>query len=146
MGENDFSGVWALVATAGGKFIGQCKGTSHEDIIGKIEQSSNGWIHLSDTYEYTSALMPVQGPQGPGMQRAIHCLPIGATSNAVTIWVKPVSILFFEEMQAEDRNEYKNLVTRARQLAIQSRAQKAGISLAGLQVPEEFNPNKIKRG
>jgi hypothetical protein len=57
-----------------------------------------------------------------------------------------VSILFFEEMQEDDRNEYKNLVTRARQLAIQSRAQKAGISLAGLQVPEEFNPNKIKRG
>jgi hypothetical protein len=114
--------------------------------MSKIEEDSNEWIHLSDAYEYTSALMPVQGPQGPSMQRAIHCLPVGATSNAVTIWVKPVSILFFEEMQEDDRNEYKNLVTRARQLAIQSRAQKAGISLAGLQIPEEFNPNKIKRG
>jgi hypothetical protein len=136
-------GVWAIVMTAGGNYIGQIDHVelpewpsenvkmAIKDILVDLE---NGCIlTLNYPQEYQSMLIPQPTPQGVHFNRMIQAYSIGRCLDieATKIHLTPENILFLNDMSVSDRAWYKELIMTGIRTAVESRAQAAGILTPG---------------
>lgn len=120
-GSDFWSGSWAAVTAGAKSYIGK--------VVGGQSLELDRFL-LDPAYELIVLNIPIQTPQGVALQKLVNCVPIGATSNDVKIYVQPTDVMYLDDLKESDRVEYKKLVEGARQVAIASRAGKAGIQLA----------------
>jgi len=140
MGTDD--GVWAVVVTAGAKYIGALQPSGkYRDQAGMSPASAmqevmtTGWIRMEPVYEFNSMIIPQQTPHGLAMGRNIGAFPLGLNSHPHTIRVKPTDIWLFADMKEEDQFKYKKLVESANQMARESRMRDAGLVSASPALP-----------
>jgi hypothetical protein len=128
MGDEQSEGLWALIITSGGKFIGEIDSTKDE----MTELMANaGFITLKNAYEVSVNLIPIPTPNGIMMQREVGCTPLIMTLHGAPLHVKPVAVQFFDEMHDLDAAGYKRLAGDADKAAVKARAAIAGITTAG---------------
>jgi hypothetical protein len=137
-------GIWAIVITPGGKYIGQ---------LYDIEDSSE--LHSEDEYlerltvglrfplEFASMFVPkqVHGPNGQPMMaydRIIQAYPISRCYDVekLEIAVQPVDLIFFNRMSRNDRDWHKDLIRAGIRGAVEAR-----IRASGLLVPSASTPD-----
>lgn len=127
----EFNGVWAIVTTAGGQFIGEINSTpDHEswdenEVMEEIRV--NDWIFMKPVYEFT--ILMGQGPHG--FVRSPKGFPVSICMRDVGKWIKPTGITFFSDMEVSDQNTHKSLVEETRKSIMVSRAQAAGLHTGG---------------
>lgn len=128
----NFDGVWAIVKTAGGSYIGRVTKTENYSFANSwrdiLEASEEGqFLFLKPAFEYT-ALMGAT-PSGP--QRLPLITPVSVCLHPIGIWLRVTGFVFFDDMHEDDVKEHKGMITAAMdQLTIQ-RAEKNGISIEG---------------
>lgn len=130
--DSEFDGLWAVVTSAGGRYIGRIASQSRDSAV---QETENGeMMTLNPVYELAIIQIPVQSPRGIVMQRDIRALPLGANLENHTVHTKPTDIWFLQDMQERDQLEYKNIVNDAIRTAQNARATRAGLHTA-VQLP-----------
>jgi hypothetical protein len=134
------NGVWAIVITAGAKYIGELADvSSREEALERMDQGLH--IRIEPAYEYHSMMIP----QPQGIQRVVQALPVGACTHDIGIYTVPADIIFFEDMEESDLSQHKNMVKAARELMMGANAQKAGLQIARPgQMPPGMPPGGLK--
>lgn len=139
-------GIWAIVATAAGKYIGQLIAIGNDD--GKeftrsamtknyfIEHLTNP-IRMKWPMEFSSMMIPahVDTPMGPqiAINRQINAAPIGRCNNveSLTIVVTPVDLIFFDDMSATDAEWHRNLIRNTLNRLLEMRLAESNIIIPG---------------
>lgn len=118
--SDDFN-LWAVVLTGNNKFIGN-------PVSDELDE--NGMLLLSEVYEISVQLIPQ--PVGPGriaLHREIAAVPFINTLEEGSLWVRPDAVQWMKDLKPGDVNRYKRLVTQARELCVQTRAQESNLAI-----------------
>lgn len=116
--------------------------TGERAVIGRLAEDKNveeimkgSFVELAEAFDYQCGLQQVQHPETgqAGLVKGSICSSLDSTAGPVPLYLSTagLQLYFFSEMQSGDRAEYKRLVENARKQALQSRAQRTGISLPG---------------
>lgn len=126
--------VWAVVITAGGKYIGGIE-KSQDHVISQWMNSKP--IRLNPAYELAMVTVPMQDRKTGQMslQRECRALPLGLNTEDHAIYCIPSDIWFIDDMKERDAIKYKNLALGASKMAETARAQESGIVVPTQGVP-----------
>lgn len=127
-------GTWAIVITAGSKYIGRLshheydiRGTAIVDYIGKP-------LKMCPALEFSSIVIPRQAPTPDGrmeiqFDRVIKAGPISRCWDIMkmTVRVTPCDLILFSEMGESDREWHKELVRTGIRTATEQRARESNI-------------------
>lgn len=127
-------GVWAIVITPGGKYIGQVFDTDDDRYLTEEHLSERLAVKLKYPLEFASMFMPKQvaGPNGQPMMvydRIIqaYCISRCYDVEELEITVQPTDYIFFSRMSKNDREWHKDLVRTGIKGAVEARARASGL-------------------
>ena len=129
MGDEQEHDLWAVVVTAGGRFLGNitdCK--DPQEAFDDIEAGK--LIQLEDACEVMVNLIPVPVQGGVQMKREIGATPFMMTLHGAPLHVKPIAIQFLDDMHKLDAAGYKRLAGDAKKMAETVRLAMANIKVA----------------
>lgn len=135
MGDAEISGLWVVISTTGNKeHIGKLTGytTIQREQAEEDFEKGKSFV-LSPVFDFFSPLTPVQQQQGGpmGWQRSPVVTPHGFTTSPKTsLRVHASSILFFDELENDDRHLYESFVKETLQQMDVQRAKRSGLTLA----------------
>jgi hypothetical protein len=129
MEESTSDGIWGVVISPGGKYVGKIQGSDKDEITRGL---SNGLLlKLHPVYELSVMMIPVRTSDGGmGMSRQIQALPLGLNTYDLTVCTKASDVWFFDDMSKEDHRKYKDLVGTAIKVMQAERAKESNILLA----------------
>lgn len=135
MAEESDEGIWALIFTAGARYVGKVMSVSLKDeelVINTLEKLDTGVaLKLMPAFDLSIQMIPI--PIGPGkmaMQREVSAGPVGLTLDEAPVYMVASSIQFFDDMKPADKARYKRLVEQAVALCINARLQESGLTTA----------------
>jgi hypothetical protein len=128
MGDEQEHNLWAVVVTAGGKFIGNIGAKTDNEVLKVIKDG--GFIKLYEACEVMVNLIPVPVEGGVQMRREVGATPFMMTLHGAPLHVKPVAVQFLDDMHELDAAGYKKLAGDAKKMADAVRLAMAGIKVA----------------
>jgi len=124
----DFNeGTWGIFYLNNKNIIGKTD-IRKPSAIGAITTGES--IRITQAFEMIVTTIPVQGPQGIGMQRMVNCAPVDHSLGPATVNAKVIGIHFFDDMNDDNRKRHESLIKDAVEKSIAASAARAGISLA----------------
>lgn len=125
--------VWVVVATFGARYVGRVVDVDGEpvDLTDHSDHVTARRLTLCPAYELFTPMQPVRGPDGSmGVTRSALLLPLDLTTQPARLHVQHIaSLLFFTDLDPNDRRQYEHLVQQADQSALQQRAGRAGLTM-----------------
>jgi len=139
MGKEYFE-IWVVASSGGKNFIGRVMldsirglwADAKNERLGpaKEEILNASVIKLNPAYDFFSPLRPVQTREGNvGYTRDPLVTPLDFIFHDVPLYIRPTSLIFFDDMHDEDRQFYETLIQQAEQQKQASRAHRAGLSV-----------------
>lgn len=130
-------GLWAIAATAAGKYVGQLWGADH---VGATKDKEYFVSHLTNpmkmkwALEFSSNLVPravrtADGGQAVVFDRNIqvnsigHCLDV----ERLVIYITPVDLFFLDDMSKFDKDWHQNMIRDGVRNTLSLRLREAGI-------------------
>jgi hypothetical protein len=122
----EYVGKWAVVDVGTGVYIG------------RVVSEEGGDIQLSPVFDYVSRLVR----NGNSVARDSMVFPhdLCTSFNANLIVKNALTVMYLDDMDDSDREQYEVLIKRGADLLMAARASKSGITLTG-QMPNN-QPNK----
>ena len=136
---------WVIVKSATSGYLGRIRGNGialsklasskdralgdfKEKVLERIE--ADKVVELCPCFDFMAPLRPVQRPDGQvAFQRDPVVVPFDFTTQATSVYVKIVSVMFCGDLQGADRALYLNFVQQSLDMALRARAQSAGLEL-----------------
>lgn len=135
------SGTWAVVVSGTNKWIGKFANKRYE----VVERFGEGWsLTLDNALDFIAMTMPLRNRDGSlaGVSKDPVVMPLDFTTYPMRLTVRAEAIYFFEDMQKEDQETYKQFVEMANDQMLQSRAARAGLILGGTDAGHPQKPGR----
>lgn len=117
MQPNFEAGFWLVAGCGGKKYIGRARG----------ERAISGPMYLDEAVELITMVLPVQGPQGMGINRIVICQPIDGCAGPSTIELVADYCHWFADMNDDDLRRHKGIVETGLAQMTESRARESGL-------------------
>ena len=119
---SDNGGLWAVVQTAAGTYIGKLTGEKRE-----------GREQMKEALLYTSKEIPVPGPQGVAVHHMNILRSFGPVLNPLSAWVTPINVIYFNDLEPADREAMQTFIKEGQRGLQEARASRAGIATPNVQ-------------
>lgn len=121
-------GTWAVVVAGSNKWIGRFNDKRY-DVVQSWARGN--LLTLDNALDFISMTLPMRNRDGSlaGIGRDPVVMPLDFTTHPMRLLVKADAIYFFEDMQKEDQETYKQFVEAANDQMVKSRASRAGLLL-----------------
>ena len=134
------TGIWAIVITPGGKYIGQLHDADDPDPAHSEDHFTERLtVKMKFPLEFASMFVPKQvpGPNGQPLMvfdRVIqaYCLSRCYDVEKLEITLQPSDFVFFNRMSRNDRDWHKDLIRTGIKGAVEARAKASGLLLPGV--------------
>jgi hypothetical protein len=127
MQPNFEAGVWLVAGCGGKKYVGKARERKPVEPAGS--NVATGHMYLDEAIELITMVMPVQGPQGMGINRIVICQPIDGCSGPSTIEIVADYCHWFMDMNSDDLRRHKGIVEAGLAQMTEARAREAGLVL-----------------
>lgn len=125
MQPNFEAGFWLVAGCGGKKYIGKVREHSPVETAGV--DTGTGHMRLDEAVELIAMVMPVQGPQGMGINRIVICQPIDGCAGPSTIEIVADYCHWFCDMNDEDLRRHKGIVEAGLAQMTEARARESGL-------------------
>jgi hypothetical protein len=138
MQDEKYDGVWLTIESGGRAYIGRyyaANGASSQTDLPDtvVEMTGKGMlVPLKPVYELIILVGPT--PQG-GIGKQVASTPVGICSHDTVVYVRADNMMFFSDMDEEDRRKYQALVDNARSTMDAGRLKERGIIIPAQSLP-----------